>query len=43
MPVGKPLAGIAMTPDDKHLLVGIMGSNYVEVIDWRTRKFVKKI
>jgi hypothetical protein len=36
-------AGIHMTPDDKHLLVGIMGANYVEVIDWRARKTVKKI
>lgn len=43
MPVGKTPAGIRMTPDDKHLLVGIMGSNYVEVIDWREKKSVKKI
>jgi YVTN family beta-propeller protein len=32
-----------MTPDDKYLLVGIMGSDYVEVIDWRTQKTVKRI
>ena len=25
------------------LLVGVMGSNYVEVIDWRARQSVKKI
>lgn len=43
MPVGKTPAGIRMTPDDKYLLVGIMGSNYVEVIDWREQKSVKKI
>jgi len=41
--VGKLPAGITMTPDDKHLLVGIMGSDYVEVIDWRTAKTVKRI
>lgn len=43
LPVGPTPAGIHMTPDDKHLLVGIMGANYVEVIDWRARKTVKKI
>jgi DNA-binding beta-propeller fold protein YncE len=32
-----------MTPDDKYLLVGIMGANYVEVIDWRARKTIRKI
>jgi DNA-binding beta-propeller fold protein YncE len=32
-----------MTPDDKYLLVGIMGADYVEVIDWRTQKTVKRI
>ena len=43
LPVGKTPAGIRMTPDDKHLLVGVMGSNYVEVVDWRAKKTVKKI
>jgi YVTN family beta-propeller protein len=43
MPVGKTPAGIRMTPDDKYLLVGVMGKNYVEVIDWRKRESVKKI
>ncbi|MFK9676941.1 YncE family protein, partial [Escherichia coli] len=43
MPVGKLPAGIIMTPDNKYLMVGIMGSDYVEVIDWRTQKMVKKI
>jgi YVTN family beta-propeller protein len=38
LPVGKLPAGIAMTPDDKYLLVGIMGADYVEVIDWRRRR-----
>jgi YVTN family beta-propeller protein len=32
-----------MTPDDKYLLVGIMGADYVEVIDWRAQKTVKRI
>jgi YVTN family beta-propeller protein len=36
-------AGIWMTPDDKHLLVGVMGRDYVEVIDWREKKSVKQI
>jgi DNA-binding beta-propeller fold protein YncE len=43
MPIGSLPSGIWMTPDDKHLLIGIMGRDYVEVIDWRTRKQVKKI
>ena len=32
-----------MTPDDKYLLIGILGQDFVEVIDWRARKRVKKI
>jgi YVTN family beta-propeller protein len=32
-----------MTPDEKHLLVGIMGEDYVEVIDWRQQKSVRRI
>src|SRR5450830_875102 len=43
MPVGKLPAGIFMTPDNKYLLVGIMGKDYVQVIDWRTQKTVKTI
>jgi DNA-binding beta-propeller fold protein YncE len=43
LPVGPTPAGIHMTPDDKYLLVGIMGADYVEVIDWRARKSIKKI
>ncbi len=43
VPVGPTPAGIHVTPDDKYLLVGIMGADYVEVIDWRARKTVKKI
>jgi DNA-binding beta-propeller fold protein YncE len=43
MKVGRLPAGIWMTPDDKHLLVGVMGEDYVEVIDWRGRRSVKRI
>lgn len=43
MKVGRLPAGIWMTPDEKHLLVGVMGEDYVEVIDWRSRKSVKRI
>lgn len=43
LPVGDLPAGIWMTPDDRHLLVGVMGGDYVEVIDWRARKSVKRI
>jgi DNA-binding beta-propeller fold protein YncE len=42
-PVGPTPAGIHMTPDDRYLLVGIMGADYVEVIDWRARKTVTRI
>jgi YVTN family beta-propeller protein len=41
--VGRLPAGIWMTPDDRHLLVGVMGEDYVEVIDWRAQKSVKRI
>jgi YVTN family beta-propeller protein len=41
--VGDLPAGIWMTPDDRHLLVGVMGRDYVEVIDWRAQKSVKRI
>jgi DNA-binding beta-propeller fold protein YncE len=43
MKVGRLPAGIWMTPDDKHLLIGVMGEDYVEVIDWRNRKSVRRI
>ena len=43
MPVGPTPAGIVMTPDNRYLLVGIMGEGYVEVIDWKTQKTVKKV
>jgi YVTN family beta-propeller protein len=43
MPIGRQPAGIWMTPDDKHLLVGVMGRDYVDVVDWRARKSVKRI
>ena len=43
IPVGPTPAGIVMTPDNRYLLVGIMGEGYVEVIDWRTQKTVKKV
>jgi len=43
MKVGRLPAGIWMTPDDKHLLVGVMGEDYVEVIDWRGPRSVKRI
>lgn len=41
--VGDLPAGVWVTPDDRHLLVGVMGSDYVEVIDWRAQKSVKRI
>jgi YVTN family beta-propeller protein len=40
---GEMPAGIWMTPDDRHLLVGITGADYVEVFDWRSRAAVKRI
>jgi len=43
MPVGKTPAGIRMTPGDKYLLVGAMGKNFVDVIDWRAQKSVKHV
>jgi YVTN family beta-propeller protein len=35
---GKQPAGILITPDDRHLMVGVMGENFVDVIDWRAQK-----
>ena len=43
MPIGKVPAGIWMTPGDQYLLVGITGEDYVQVIDWKNRKEVKRI
>ena len=43
MPTGKLPAGIWMTPGDQYALVGITGQDYVQVIDWKTRKEVKRI
>ena len=43
MPIGKVPAGLWMTPGDQYLLVGITGEDYVQVIDWKTRKEVKRI
>jgi DNA-binding beta-propeller fold protein YncE len=41
--VGKLPAGILMSADDKHLLVGVMGEDFVNVVDWRAEKSVAKI
>jgi len=41
--VGKQPAGLWMTPDHKHLLVGMTGDKHVEAIDWRAAKVVKSI
>lgn len=43
VPVGKVPSGIWMTPDDKYLLVGILGEDFVEVIDWRKQTTVKRL
>ena len=43
IPTGKVPAGLWMTPGDQYLLVGITGDDYVQVIDWKTRKEVKRI
>lgn len=43
MPTGKLPSGVMMTPNNKYLLVGVMERDYVEVIDWRTQKSVKRI
>jgi YVTN family beta-propeller protein len=43
MKVGAMPAGIWMTPDDRHLLIGMTGADHVEVIDWRTQKMVRRI
>ena len=43
MNTGKVPAGLWMTPGDQYLLVGITGEDYVQVIDWKNRKEVKRI
>jgi YVTN family beta-propeller protein len=43
MKIGAMPAGIWMTPDDRHLLIGMTGADYVDVIDWRLQKSVKRI
>lgn len=43
LPLGKQPAGIAITPDGRLLLIGIMGEDYIDVIDWRARQSVKQI
>lgn len=40
---GKVPAGVWMTPGDQYLLVGITGEDYVQVIDWKNRKEIKRI
>ena len=43
MTTGKVPAGVWMTPGDQYLLIGITGEDYVQVIDWKNRKEVKRI
>ena len=43
MSTGKLPAGVWMTPGDKYLLVGLTGSDGVQVIDWKNRAEVKVI
>ena len=43
MKVGKVPAGLWMTPGDKYLLIGMTGSDYVAVVDWRNQTIVKTI
>jgi YVTN family beta-propeller protein len=43
MPIGKMPAGVWMTPGDKHLLIGLTGSDIVQVVDWKQQKIVKEI
>jgi YVTN family beta-propeller protein len=42
-PTGRQPAGIWLTPSGKHLLVGITGDNYVDVLSPTDGKHVKKI
>jgi DNA-binding beta-propeller fold protein YncE len=43
MKVGPVPAGLWMTPNDKYLLIGMTGADYVAVVDWRNQKIVKTI
>jgi YVTN family beta-propeller protein len=43
MPVGETPAGIVMAPDNRYLLVACMGGGFVEVIECRFQKSVKKV
>ncbi len=43
MPIGKMPAGVWMTPGDKHLLIGLTGSDLVQVVDWKKQKIIKEI
>lgn len=43
MKVNRLPAGIWLTPDVRHLLVGVMGADDVEEIDWRAQKSAKRI
>jgi YVTN family beta-propeller protein len=43
IPTGDVPAGLWMTPGDQYLLIGITGDDYVQVIDWKARKEVKRI
>ncbi len=43
MPIGKMPAGVWMTPGDKHLLIGLTGSDLVQEVDWKQQKVIKEI
>lgn len=43
MPTGNLPAGVWMTPGDKYILIGLTGSDSVQVIDWKNRREVKLI
>jgi len=43
MSIGKMPAGVWMTPGGKYLLIGLTGSDLVQVVDWKQQKIVKEI
>jgi len=43
MGCGRQPAGIWISPDGGMLFVGVMGENYVNAIDWRGRRSVRRI
>jgi YVTN family beta-propeller protein len=43
MVLGHLPAGVWMTPGDKYILVGLTGSDAVQVVDWRKRQVIKEI